>query len=216
MTERPGIEMALSRALVWVLGAGWVALPLLALPVPPIDSLLPVTTAHLAVLVSLGLVVSWDLARSLEEGWFAWLSPVGGRLASAILIVALTVGVVALLTLASSAALRLAPSLQFLQLLSAVDIAWVAGATLIGLRWRLGRRAGVVAGLVVAVVCIWSIWNYLRIVGFAPDGGWQVDAGALFRYVLPYDLAAAVLAVASLVSGARKVTPTSVTSVTTP
>ena len=55
-------------------------------------------------------------------------------------------------------------------------------------------------------MCLWSIWNYLRVVGFTSDGGWQVDSGALLRYVFPFDMAAAALAIAVLIIGARRKT----------
>lgn len=198
------IELALTRGLFWALGGAAGALLLIAIPAPGRDQLLTVTTVHLGVLVSIGLVVVWDLGRHLDDGWFRWLGSTGRKLAAGASVVALTVGVVALIALATSAALRLDPSLQFLQLLSALDIAWAAGATFIGTRWLLGRRAGWAAGALVAVVCVWSIWNYQRIVGFTPVGGWQVDGGALFRYVLPYDIAAALVAVSALMAGARR------------
>ncbi|MDR9451616.1 MAG: hypothetical protein RI637_10405 [Acidimicrobiia bacterium] len=73
------------------------------------------------------------------------------------------------------------------------------------MRWLAGRTAGAVAGGVVGVVCVWSIWTYLTIVGFTPDGGWLVDGSALLRYVLPYDIAAAMIAVLALTAGARHV-----------
>jgi hypothetical protein len=159
----------------------------------------------LSALVAIVLIVVWDLTRYLDDTWFTWLGTTGQRIASAAATVALTVGVVALVTLPCSAALRLTPSLQFLQLLSA--------ATLLGVRWLVGRRAGVVAGVIVGVVCVWSIWKYLTVVGFARDGGWLVDSAALFRHVLLYDMAAAVVAILALVSGARHVSK--VTSATT-
>ena len=195
----------MSRALRWTLGAGAISLPLLAVPGPQGSTLLVYTMVHLTALVGLGIIVDWDLARFLDNTWFDWLGPVGRRVASGAVTVALTVGVVALVTLPTSAALRLSPSLQFLQLLSALDIAWATGATLVGVRWLAGSKAGAAAGAGVGVVCMWSIWKYLTVVGFAPDGGWLVDGSALLRYVLPYDMAAAVLAVLALAAGARHV-----------
>lgn len=203
MSARPGIERALARALLWTVAGAATGLGLLFVPGPERSQLLVYTIVHLTALVVLGLFVVWDLARFIDDGWFSWLGMFGRRLASAAATVALTVGVVALVTLPTSAALRLAPSLQFLQLLSALDIAWVAGATLIGVRWLVGRKSGAVAGAVVGVVCVWSLWSYLTAVGFAPDGGWLVSGPALLRYVLPYDIAAAVIAVVSLTAGAR-------------
>jgi hypothetical protein len=121
--------------------------------------------------------VAWDLNRLIDDTWFTGFHPYRRFLAAGASTVALTVGVVALVTIPTSAALRLTPSLQFLQLLSSLDIAFAAGTTLIGVGWWLGRKAGVVAGIAVGVVCVWSIWRYLTVVGFTADGGWLVDAG---------------------------------------
>lgn len=163
------------------------------------------TMVHLSALVAFGLIVVADLARLADDSWFAWLGATGRLMSSGAAVVALTVGVVALVTLPTSAALRFDPSLQFLQLLSALDIAWAAGATLVGVGWMATRIWGYAAGAVVGVICVWSIWTYLNAVGFASDGGWQVDGAALMRYVLPYDMAAAVVAVTTLTLGARRV-----------
>lgn len=202
---RPGVELSLARSLRWTLLGAGVSLPLLAIPQPEPPQLLAYSTIHLSALVAFGLAVMWDLIRYVDDDWFLWMGPFGRRLASGAATIALTVGVVALVTLPTSAALRLAPSLQFLQLLSSLDIAWAAGTTLLGVMWLAGRPAGATAGLIVAVVCVWSIWTYLTMVGFAPDGGWQVDGTALLRYVLPYDMAAATIAIATLLAGARRV-----------
>lgn len=203
--SKPGIETSLIRSVRWTLGAAVVSLPLLTVPQPQPNQLLFYTISHLSGLVLLGLAVVWDLRRLIDETWFAWLGLDHRRLAAGASTVALTVGVVALVTLPTSAALRLAPSLQFLQLLSALDIAFAAGATMIGVTWWKGQRAGAVAGLAVGTVCVWSIWKYLTVVGFASDGGWQVDGAALFTYVLPFDMAAATIAIATLIVGARRV-----------
>jgi hypothetical protein len=203
----PGIELALSRTLPWTILGAAASLPLLAVPQPQESQLLAYTIVHLSALVLFGLVLVWDLGRSIDKAWFAWLEPTKSQLAAGASVVALTVGVVALVTLPTSAALRLAPSLQFLQLLSALDIAFAASATLIGVTWWKGRRAGAAAGLAVGAVCVWSIWKYLTVVGFATDGGWQVDSAALFTYVLPFDMAAATIAIATLIVGARRVGP---------
>lgn len=181
------------------------SLPLLFVPQAPPRLLMAYTIVHLAALVGFGLLVVRDLSRFQDESWFAWLGPMGRHIASAATVVALTVGVVALVTLPTSAALRLAPSLQFLQLLSALDIAWAAGATLVGVHLIGGRLWSRAAGTMVGIVCVWSIWRYLDVVGFAADGGWQVDGAALMRHVLPYDIAAALIAVTAVVIGARRV-----------
>jgi hypothetical protein len=60
------------------------------------------------------------------------------------------------------------------------------------------------AGLLVGVACVFSIWNYLRVVGFATDGGWLLDGGELMRLVLPFDMVAAIVAGSVLFLGTRK------------
>ncbi|MGF1616874.1 MAG: hypothetical protein ACFCU2_03585 [Acidimicrobiia bacterium] len=159
---------------------------------------------HLSAIVVFGLFLVRDLARFLDGTWFLWLGQSGRHIAAGAAVVALTTGVVALVTLSTSAALRFDPSLQFLQLVSALDIAWVVAATLLGVRWLAGQGIGDLAGTVIGIVCVWSIWNYLQIVGFAPDGGWLVDGSALLRYVIPYDIMAAVIATLALTTGARR------------
>jgi hypothetical protein len=165
-----------------------------------------IVIVHLAALVLLGLVAVIRLAPLAGDGWFvgqAW-SPFWRLAASGISIVFLVTGMVGLVTLASSAALGYPPSLQFLQLLSALDIAWAGAALVIGVyrAWRLS--AAVAAGTLLAIICVWSIWRYLDVVGFGPTGEWIVDSEALATYVLPFDVVAAVMAVGMFVFGTRR------------
>jgi hypothetical protein len=165
-----------------------------------------VVIVHLAALVLLGLIAAIRLMSLAGSDWFmgqSW-SPFWRLAASGISVVFLVTGMVGLVTLASTAALRYPPSLQLLQLLSALDIAWAGAALVIGVyrAWRL--PAAVAAGTLLAIICIWSIWRYLDVVGFGPTGEWIVDSGALARYVLPFDVIAAVMAVGALVFGTRR------------
>jgi hypothetical protein len=116
-------------------------------------------------------------------------------------VVILITGAVGLVTLATSAALRYDVSLQFLQLISALDIAWVVAAFSLGLRWGFGWRVAVGGAMMMGAVCVWSIWRYLDVVGFTAEGGWFVDGGRIASLILPFDLIAAVLAVTALVIG---------------
>jgi len=198
------IEEILKRAVLWTVW-GLLAAPAgLLIPAVGQDDLLWASLLHLSLVVSLGLFASWDLSGRLDQIWIRDPATIGSRFAAAAVVVALSTGIVALVTLASSAALRLDPSLQFLQLLSALDIAWVTSATSIGVGWMAGRRAGRFAGLMVLIACVWSIWSYLDVVGFSSTGGWLVDGDALRRYVLPYDVAAAAIAIGSTWLGARR------------
>ncbi len=179
--------------------------PLLLL-VPADSSRFLVSNTHLSAVVALALLLAMVLAPRVREDWFPdrrW-APHLRRLAGAAALVVIATGVVALVTLASSAALRLQPSLQFLQLLSALDIAWATAAVVVGGHLLWSRRAAAAGGLIVAVACVFSIWNYLRVVGFNEDGGWLLDGGELMKLVIPFDMAAAVVAIAVLVLGSRR------------
>ncbi len=165
-----------------------------------------IVIVHLAALVLLGLIAAVRLIPFAGNDWFEgqpW-SPFWRLAASGISVVFLVTGMVGLVTLASSATLRYPPSLQFLQLLSALDIAWAGAALVIGVyrAWRLPAAA--TAGTVLAIICVWSIWRYLDVVGFGPEGEWIVDSAALARYVLPFDVIAAVMAIGAFVFGTRR------------
>jgi signal transduction histidine kinase len=196
------MERAIGRSVRWLI-AGLVGTPLL-LAVPTPHGSTPWILFHLTVLVAFGLVVTMALVEELDTPWFTGLRPKTSILGSSVSLVVLATGAVALVTLASSAALRLDPSMQFLQLLSALDIAWVAGATAIGARLAAGRIAGWAAGGAIVVVCVWSVATYLNAVGYTPAGGWLVDGDAMWRYILPYDMAAAVIAIGTLTFGVRR------------
>lgn len=163
--------------------------------------------AHLSALVGLGLLVAIKLAPRLDEEFFpgrGWTAR-RGAVGTAVVLVVIVTGVVALVALASSAALRFDPSLQFLQLISALDIAWVAAAILIGGHHLWGRATGIAAGVILGALCVLSIWNYLRVVGYTPTDGWRVDGSRLSTLVLPFDMAAAVVAIAVLLGAVRRV-----------
>jgi hypothetical protein len=196
------LERAIGRSARWLL-AGLVLTPVLLAVPPPHGSTFWIMV-HLTALVVFGLVLTLALVGSLHAPWFVQLRPMPRLWASAASIVGLATGAVALVTLASSAALRLDPSLQFLQLLSALDIAWAAGATAVG-AWLLGGRiVGWLAGGMVVGICIWSVATYLLAVGYTPEGGWLVDDAAMWRYILPFDMAAAIIALATLTLGVRR------------
>jgi len=61
-------------------------------------------------------------------------------------------------SLATSAALRYDPSLQFLQLLSSLDIAWAATALALGARRRFGPR--VAAGAELKLDLAFAYWRW--------------------------------------------------------
>lgn len=206
----PPIERALVRSLPWLAAGLIISLLLVALPEAGQDRLLIVVTFHLAALVTFGLGVGLDLARFSDGPWFAGTggSSFRRRLGAMVTIIVLTTGVVALVTMASSAALGYHPSLQYLQLLSALDIAWATAGLMLGIRLRAGDRWALLAGTILAVICIWSIWQYLDVVGFTTAGGWLVSGADLWKYVLPFDIAAAAMAIGALVYGLRTTQPT--------
>lgn len=198
------LEEAVVRGFPWLV-AGLLASVLLLL-VPADVDLTARFLVHLAVLTILAVIVSARIAPTFDAYWYASLdlTPVWRRLAGGVSLVVVATGLVGLVTLASSAAMRYLPSAQFLQLLSALDIAWVVAATLIGSRRLWGGTAGIVAGSVIGVFCVASIANYLRVVGFTAAGDWVVDGGELLRLVIPSDMVAAAVAISILVVAARR------------
>jgi len=208
MTSRAGpIEKAILLALPLLVGAllaaGIAALPmgLVAGDFDPANAFL----VHLGALVLFGLVVSIRLGPLVHADWYAsepWSAPTR-RLAGGITLVVIVTGVIGLVTLATSPLLRFQPSLQFLQLLSALDIAWAGAAIVFGVWRRWGRRAALYGGALLGAACIASIWNYLRVVGLRPDGGWALDGSELMRLVIPADTMAALVAIALLWVGMR-------------
>lgn len=198
------LEAAVVAAFPFLVGGLAVALVLLV--VPSSWDLFGVFVAQLTALVVLGIAVTARLLGFTADEWyrFASWSARAKRLAGDVSLVVLVTGLVGLVTLASSAALRLQPSLQFLQLLSALDIAWAGAAIMIGAYRLWGRTASLAGGTVLGVFCVASIWNYLRIVGFTADGGWLLEGGQVMRLVLPFDMMAAVVAIVLLVAGSRR------------
>jgi hypothetical protein len=197
------IERALLRTVPWLIGALLLSLPLLAIEIGA--NPLGVFIAHLSVLVMFSLVLAHVLVPLGTAAWFeatGW-GAFARLVAGGIGIVVLVTGTVGLVTLASSSALQFDPSTQFLQLISALDIAWVTAAVTLGLYRAFGRIWAVIGGSMIGVICVWSIWNYLAHVGFGPNGEWIVSNPDLLRFVLPYDVIAAVAAVTLFLVGAR-------------
>lgn len=195
------IERALLSAFPW-LAVGLLVSPLaLFLPAVGPDPSVRLLV-HLAVLVAAGLSLADRIARYLfAEGWFAKPGWSARRrvYGTAIVLVIIPTGVIALIALASSAALGFDPSVQYLQLLSALDIVWAGAALLYGSYVLWGRTAARVSAAVLGVACVASLWNYVRVVGFGEQGEWVVDGGQLMRLVIPFDMLAAVAAVTVLV-----------------
>lgn len=197
------IERALLATVPWLVGALILAVPLLAVDTG--DDPLQPFTVQLMILVVFALILSNVLVVFGTPDWFSteqWTAPTK-LVSSGVALVVLVTGSVGLVTLASSAALRFDPSTQFLQLISALDIAWVVAAVTIGAYRAWGRRWAVVGGAVLGALCVWSIWNYLATVGFGPNGEWVVSSSDLMRLVLPYDVAAALISVAVFLVGVR-------------
>jgi hypothetical protein len=198
------LERALTGTLLWMTAGAAAAVPSLFLPEPE-DPLITVTV-HLGLLVVFAVGLVFHLAPLGDEPWFEGLEmgENGRRALTWVSIVVMTTGATGLVTLATSAALRFDPSLQFLQMLSALDIAWAAAALTLGLRRRIGVKAAVFGASVLGIVCVWAIWRYLDTVGFTADGGWILEASALRRLVLPYDMGAAVVALTAFSMGIKR------------
>ena len=199
----PPIERALLRTVPWLIGGLVVSLPLLLVTTG--DEPLGWFVVQLTVLVAIGHALTITLLKLGDEPWFVAMpwGPGIRSIASGVGLVVLVTGTVGLITLASSAALRFDPSLQFLQLLSALDIAWAGAALTIGVYRAFSRVWAIAAGAMLGIICVWSIWNYLTIVGFGPGGSWIVSGADLMRYVIPFDVVAAVVATVFFLVGVR-------------
>jgi len=186
------LETALIVTVRRLLPSAVVAVPLLAIPR---GDLLATVTIQLSALTILMYALADKLVPMTSEPWFSGAASLRAkRFSTAAAASALVTGFGALVGLATAAALRFQPSLQFLALISVLDIAWVVTATMVGTFWLAGRRASRIAGAIVGTTCVFALWRYLDIVGFTEEGGWLLSAADLNRYVLPFDAAAAVIA----------------------
>lgn len=198
------LDTVMGRSARWAAGGAIVGATLFLVE-EPVD-LLAVSLIHLSAVVVFGFVLALVVAPALDGVPPDRPPTTMARFARSASVVAIVTGTVLVVTLVSSAALGLEVSLQYLQLLSALDIAWVVAATFYGLRWRAGLGAGLGGAAIMAVVCVWSIWRYLATVGFTDSGGWLVDVDALNRLVFPFDVMAAAIALSVMWWGARHAT----------
>ena len=189
------LERALTGTMLCMTAGAAAAIPALFLPEGE-DPLFTVT-AHLVLLVAFSIGLTFHLASLGDDPWFSGLKigEEGHRALTWVAVIVMVAGATGLVTLATSAALRFDPSLQFLQMVSSLNVAWVTAALTLGLRRRFGVGVAVAGTVMLGAVCVWSIWHYLNTVGFTANGGWLLDALQLNRLVLPYDTAAAVIAI---------------------
>ncbi len=196
------LEIALITTVRRLLPSAALAIPLLAVPR---GNLLVSITIQLSILTILMYALADKLVPMTSEPWFGGSASIRAkRFGTAAAASALVTGFGALVGLATAAALRFQPSLQFLALISALDIAWVVTATMVGTFWLAGRRASRIAGAIVGAACVFAFWRYLYNVGFTETGGWLLTASDLNRYVLPFDVAAAVIAIGVVLVAIRK------------
>lgn len=168
---------------------------------PPDEGLLAYSLTHLTIVQVATYLFALEVGSLTDEPWFSgsarpWLASVAS-------LVAAVVGFSALLTLATSATARYDVSLQFLQLLSSLDIAWVVATLYLAVRHISREVVSIAAGAGLLVACVVSIAMYLVVVGFTPQGGWLVDGEQLLRIVLPSDTFAAILSLSFLLVASR-------------
>ena len=197
------LEAALLRAFPWLVAALVLSAALLVLP--PAGDRRWDLLVHLTALVAFSFALTFALASYGDAPWFdgrGW--PVARRrFVTAVTLIVIVTGVTGLVTMASAAAMQYQPSLQFLQLLSALDIAWVVAGTTLALRSLWGNVAAAAGGTMMSIVCVLSIALYLTEVGLAPDQGWQVDGAEMLRLVLPFDVGAALITIGLTVLASR-------------
>ena len=193
------LTTGLKRLLMW--GVPLSVLALIFEAPEPNDGLLTYNLVHLTVLQVATALFAMEMASLTDHPWFEGMKR--RWLASTASLIAAVVGFSALLTLATSAAARYDPSLQFLQLLSSMDIAWVVAGIYLGSRKLWGRPIDLILGLIILAACVGSIALYLQTVGFSVDGGCLMDGSAMSRIVLPADTVAALLALVILLGAQR-------------
>ena len=201
------LEATVQAAFPWLLAGLLASIPLLLIPAS--SDRRGDLVIHLSVLVMFLFVLALWIAPADATGWFGRANWTRSRrlFVTAAANIIIVTGVTALVTLASSAALRFQPSLQFLQLLSTLDIAWVVSGTMLAVRWLWGRAASVVAGAMMGVICVLSIALYVAEVGLGADDGWLVDGEKMLQLVIPFDVAAAVITVGLLLIATRQRQP---------
>lgn len=206
--NRHPLEAGLGTALKYLLAIGvpFAVVGFVFKAPAPDEGLLTYNLVHLLVLQLAALAVTVSLAPLLDGPWFS--STKHSWLASASSLVAIVTGFAALLTLATSAASHFDPSLQFLQLLSSLDIAWATAALYLGARALWGSKVALAVAFGLIVACVASIAAYLASVGFTSDGGWLVDGSEMMRLVIPADMVAAAVAVGVLLLANRNQDPT--------
>jgi hypothetical protein len=189
----------------WVIYGAIASLVGFAVPHETDSSRLWLIGVHVTLLTVGIFALTHHLAPVFETGAFDTYGPFGRRLGTDAALVALVTGAVALVTLASSATLGYQPSLQFLMLISALDIAWTTSGFYLGIS-RLSSKpwAGPAAGVFMGSMCVMALIRYLAVIGFGPDGGWDVQAPEMMRMVIPADTVAALLTIGALVLGARR------------
>lgn len=201
------LEEAAFAAFPWLLAGLLASLPLLL--VPATSDTRWILLAHLTALVAFSFALAVHLAPRSDRSWFGerdW-SPTRRSLVTAASLIVIVTGATALVTLASSAALRYQPSLQFLQLLSALDIAWVVAGTYLATRRLWGSFVALGAGIMMSIICIGSIGLYLREVGLDANDGWLVDGERMLQLVIPFDVAAAVITIGLTLMAAVRRSP---------
>lgn len=198
------LDAVMGRAARWAVAAGLAGGSLVLVEEP--TGLLTVAILHLSAIVALCFALTVSLRDATDSIAAGRSSTTWTHFSRGAAVVAIITGVAVVVTLVSSSAIGYEVSLQYLLVLSAIDIAWVVAATYFGLRWRFGEVGGITGGSLIAIMCVWTIWRYVDQIGFTDSGGWLVDTEALNRLVFPFDVAAAVVAVSAMWIGARYAT----------
>lgn len=200
-------EKTLARSALWATAGCSAAVPLLLAPAP--EAPLLTFTIDLSLLAAFAIALSFHLAPLSDEPWFSGTELGGGArsMAGGAVLVVAVAGSTGLVALATSVALRYDASLQYLQLLSSLDIAGAAAALILGWRRWWGPRGVGVAAALLGAMCVWAVWRYLDVAGFTVSGGWVVDGRRLRSLILPYNLGATLVAGWVFVVGMRRPAP---------
>jgi hypothetical protein len=196
-------ERAALRAGIWASAGMAAAVPLLVIPQPGTGPRLP-ALVHLGLLGAFAIGLAFHLAPVADRPWLTGTT-IGeaARWAGAGLVVAAMVAASASgVAVATGAALRFDPSLQYLQVLATLHLSVTASLVVLGARRRFGGAIAAVGAAAMVAAGLWTEWRYLGAVGFTPAGGWVVDGSEMRVIVLPFLAGSAAAAAAAFAAGA--------------
>lgn len=196
-------ETLLIRLLLWASAGVATVVPLLILP-PPSDPLAP-ALLHAALMLLFVAGLTFHLGGVAAAEWFSHLAmgAVGRRALGWGVVISGVAAAAVPVVVVSGAGLRLAPSLQYHQLLFVLGSGLPLAAIVLGVRRRFGATAAVWSAGVVGAGLVWAMWRYLSQSGLDAAGGWVVAGIEMRSLVVPWVAGCWVLGLVAFTFGVR-------------